>query len=159
MTEQAWGAVENVEDIGTEPADTVRRWKQEIELAGKSVKKWHKDADEVLRRYRDEEEGKHSRFNVLWANTETMKPAVYSQLPTPDVRRRITDPDNPDPTGRVAATVLERGLSFAIDDYDFDCLLHQCVEDYLLPAPGDARVRSLPTLGNGKAPLIPVESV
>ncbi len=161
MTDTAsTGAIETVkDDIGTEPADKVRRWKQEIELAEKAVKKWHKAGEEVVKRYRDEEGSKNSRFNVLWSNTETLKPAIYGQPPTPDVRRRITDPAKPDPVGRAAAMVLERGLSFSIDDYDFDGVMNQCVEDYLLPGRGTARVRYIPTMAMGEPPRMPLEVV
>ena len=153
------GTIETVEeDIGKQPADKVRRWKSELKLAEKAVDKWHKRGEEVIRRYRDEEESKHSRFNVLWANTETMKPAIYNQPPIPDVRRRITDQRNPDPVGREAAMVLERALSFSIDDYDFDGVIRQVVEDYLLPGRGLARVRYVPTMVMGEPPRLPVET-
>ena len=159
MTDTASGTVDTVkEDIGTEPSDTVRRWKQEKQLALKAVDKWHKRGREVVERYRDEEKRTDSQFNILWSNTETMKPALYGQTPIPDVRRRITDPRNPDPVARDAAVVLERGLAYSVNEYDFDGVMQQVVEDYLLPGRGNARVRYIPTMALGEPPQIMMDS-
>ena len=156
---EATGTVDTVkDDIGTTSFDTVKRWKAELELAEKAVEDWHDSGEEVVKRYRDEKDNKYNRFNILWANTETLKPVLFGQVPVPDVRRRITDPAKPDPVGRGAATVLERGLAFSVDDYDFAGLMGKVVEDYLLPGRAVARVRYIPTMVVGEAPRIPIES-
>ncbi len=160
MAESA-GAVETVEqDIGTSPADTVRRWKAEIALAEKAVETWHKSGDAVVDRYRDEKvrKGTH-KFNILWSNTETLKPAVYGQTPLPDVRRRINDPKAPDESAREAADILERGLSYSMDEYDFDNEIRQAVEDWLLPGRGVVRLRYIPTMELGEPPKQPIEFI
>lgn len=154
------GQIETVEqDIGTKPSDRVRYWKAEIALAEKHLKDWKKRGREVVETYRDEAKGRPNRFNILWSNTETMKPALYGQVPTPDVRRRITDSRNPDPAGRAAAIVLERGLSHSIDDGRFDQSMQNAVEDYLLPGRAVVRVKYIPTMAMGEAPEIPLDRI
>ena len=154
------GTIETVaEDIGRKPADIARRWKTEIELAEKHFENWVKRGIGVVERYRDEKERKSSRFNMLWANTETFKPALYGKTPTPDVRRRITDAKKPDPVGKAAAMVLERALSQSIDDSSFHAAMLSVVEDFLLPGRGAARVKYIPTMAMGEPPRVNVDTI
>lgn len=132
---------------------TVKRWLRELEAASKHEKEWRKRAKEVVDRYRDEsrKDTQRSEFNILWSNTETLKPAIYSHTPTPDVRRRFKDEDV---IGREVAKILERSLSYSIDTYDFDGVIERVVQDYLLPGRGVARVRYIPTMGLGDRPKV-----
>ncbi len=117
----------------------VQRWKRELELADKEEKTWRELAPKIIKRYRDERrrDNDSRRFNILWSNVETLKPAIFSQTPAPDVRRRFLDQD---PIGRDAAEIMERALSFSIDDYDFDSVIEQVRDDMLLAGRGVARV-------------------
>ena len=153
------GNVETVEkDIGTDPRAVVERWKSEIEIAeGEEFKKWISRGEDIIKRYRDEETRTDQRFNILLANTETLKPAVFGQPPTADVRRRITDPRFKDPAAREAAVVLERSLSHAMDDYDFYGTVERAVTDFLLPGRGVVRVKYKPHYALGDRPRIPLE--
>ncbi len=130
------GDSESARDFSSE----VLRWKRELELADREEKAWRELAPKIIRRYRDERNrASHDRkFNIFWSNVETLKPAVYSHTPVPDVRRRFLDQD---PIGREAAELLERALSFAIDDYDFDGAMELVRDDMLLGGRGVARVR------------------
>ena len=58
-----------------------------------------------------------ARYNLLFSNTETVKPVIYSRSPKAVVRRRYLDDD---PVARQASEVLKRVLDFIIDDEDFD---------------------------------------
>ena len=136
-------SVETVKkDVGPEETDRVRRWFDEIGLASKEEKKWRDRAAKVVKRYRDEHEAEGSQFNILWSNVETLKPALYSQTPHPDVQRRHKDAD---PVAKQSCRLIERVLSFSIDDEDFDGVSNQVVADYLLPGRAIARVRYKPT--------------
>ena len=129
-------------DGGAPPA---RFWRRELDRSARLQREWTGRAEKVVERYRAERRTSgRRRFNILWANTETLKPAVYSRTPAPEVRRRHLDPD---PVGREAATVLERALSFAIDDHDFDGVMEAARDDMLLPGRGVARVVYEPVLG------------
>lgn len=135
------GTIERPEDIEKNPAGIVRRWLLEIGMADKREDKWRKKAAEINKRYRQENAKKHS-YNILWSNTETLKPAVYNSLPKPDVRRRFKDAD---PIGKAVSEVLYRAIEYGLDTSDFDQNVKSCVLDLLLPGRGVARVRYVPS--------------
>ena len=125
----------------TQAVDTAARWTLEIQLAEKAFEKWCKRGQEVVKRYRDERERKNSgsRFNILWSNVQTIRPAVYSRKPKAEVERRYLDHD---PVGRVAATLIERALQFDIEyREDFHQSLAAVLDDRLLPGRGVVWVR------------------
>ena len=133
---------EKPSDIEKNPQGIVRRWVLELKLAEKREKDWHKKSVKVLDRYKQKDAKKHS-FNILWSNTETLRPAVYNSLPKPDVRRRFKDDD---PLGKAVSDVLGRALEFGLDTTDFNHEIEATVGDMLLPGRGIARVRYVPTL-------------
>lgn len=103
----------------------------------------------VVDRYRDEKRQTGARFNILWSNVQVLEGALYQATPKPDVRRRFLDPD---PVSREAAAVIERGISFSVDSYDFDDTAKAVINDYLLPGYGQARVRYKPYFETKKVP-------
>lgn len=121
---------------------TASFWNNQIIKSGRLEKKWRTRGNEVVKVYRGGDV-KHSPFNILYSNTETIKPAIYSATPKPDVRRRYTDAN---PVAKEASEVIERALSFSIDAYDFDRNIEGAVDDMLLPGRGIARVRYNPTI-------------
>ena len=140
------GEIETKKDDTDEEAVT-HRWLRELSLAGTHEDRWRKRAQKVIDRYRDEEaaeadEKRTPRFNILYANTEVLRGVIYQKTPVPDVRRRFIDKD---PVGRIAAQTLQRGLSFCVDAYDFDGVMGDVVEDYLLPGRGVAKIKYVPT--------------
>lgn len=151
MTE-ASGVISTIEtrkDIGTTPADVVQFWLGQIDLAEKEDKDFVARGRKIVKRYRDEREANEAmrdgkRLNVLWSNVQTLKPALYSRTPKPDVDRRFKDADA---NGRLASIVLERALSFSLENSDFDHVMTQCVEDKLLPGRGVAWIRYVPHFG------------
>lgn len=119
-------------------------WGKEVARSVKDWRDYRDRAQKVIERYRDEREDaeeNRKRFNILYSNTETLGPAIYSQVPVPDIRRRYQDKD---PVGRVAAEVLQRSVSYCLESYDFDGLLEACRQDYLLPGFAVARVEYKP---------------
>ena len=130
-------------------------WLEQLELAGKNERKWRKRAKKVLKRYkdeRDEEVEEKKQFNILWSTTETLKPALMSAVPRPEVRQRYKKND---PIARMAAKILERALEFSLDNYDFVNYGKAVVHDFLLPGRGVSRVDYIPTFEKkkGKIPL------
>lgn len=121
---------------------TFRRWKRELDAATKREDAWRKNGQKIYQRYRAADVKKTS-FNILWANTEILRPALYNSVPKPDVRRRFRDAD---PVGKAASEVLERSLVFSIDAYSFDGNIKKDVLDSLLPGRGISRVRYVPTI-------------
>jgi len=140
---------------------TVINWLDEVQKAEKRESEWREKAKLVVERYRDERNASNdndTRYNILWSNTETLKPALYSNTPKPIVDRRHKDRD---PVGLEASKIIERALEYHLDCIDFDGEMKSAVEDYLLPARAVARVKYEPTYGEeetpeGKAPFNPV---
>ena len=114
-------------------------WQNELEKADLFERDWRERGMRVVERYRDEREGRaligpsNSRFNILWANTETLKGAMLARMAEPDVRRRFPDVN---PAGRQVAILLERALSYGLDVYDGITPMKSALEDYLLPGRG-----------------------
>lgn len=124
------------------PVDSASKWLSELRFAKREDEKWHKRAKKIVKRYRDERSGwsdNAKRYNILWANIQTMLPALYGKTPKAQVERRWKDQD---PVGRVASTILERCLQYEIDHYgDFDASVKAAVLDRLLPGRGTVWVR------------------
>lgn len=149
MSESAT-VLELPQDAGKGSSGVVRRWCMELRLADKEEEKWRKHVERVLKRYRGESnynadlKRTKDNFNILWANTETLAPALYNSTPKPDIRRRFRDKD---PIGKIGAELLERSLSFSMDVYDFDSTIGMVIHDHLLPGRGIARVKYKPVFG------------
>jgi len=112
----------------------------------KEFSKWSGRTDKILRRYRDERQvnSMQSRYNMLWANVQTLKAATFSRMPKPDVSRRFKDND---PVGRVASMILERAMDFEITHYeDLKHCLEASVYDRFLGGRGTAWVRYEPKI-------------
>ena len=143
------GSLERPDDAGKGKAGLVALWLDAIALAGKEESDWRDCAADALAAYKGEVKDKaraQRRFNILFSNVETIAPAVYNSVPTPDVRRRFSDDD---PVGRTAAQVLERALSSSVDGYGFDQIMRRSVKDTLITGRGVVRVRYEPTMADG----------
>jgi hypothetical protein len=124
-------------------ADEGRRWLNDLKLAKREDEKWCKRGDRIIKRYRDERteyaRGSEKRYNILWANVQTLLPALYGKTPRAQVERRWKDQD---PIGRTASVILERALQFEIDHYgEFDAASRSAVLDRLLSGRGTAWIR------------------
>jgi len=108
--------------------------------------KWAARSKKIIKRYRDDNRGQSltesAKFNILWSNVQTLRPAVYAKLPKADISRRFGDND---PVGRVAAQLIERAIDFEIEHYpDYRATMNYCVEDRFLGGRGTAWVRYEP---------------
>lgn len=129
-----------VEDEG----DFVKLWLDQIAKSDSDEKDWREDAEKAEDTYRAKQGAKNLEFNIFHANVETTVPALYNSTPIPDVRRRFQDKD---PVGKVVSDIIERGLSFCTDDYDFDGVMNSVIKDSEVVDRGVARVRYVPYLG------------
>ena len=130
------------DDDKTKKSTEARKWKKELDLAGKRERDWRDEADKIVKRYRGEEK-KRNRFNVLWATTETLRPSIYNSRPNPDVRRRFRDAD---PVGKAVGEVLERSLFVLFDANEPDDALKNDLLDSLLGGRGVSRIKYVPKL-------------
>lgn len=126
----------------------VQKWLDVISGYDTEFKKWDARVTKILKRYRDDNRSasgnETAKFNILWANVQTLIPAVYARLPKADVSRRFTDDD---PIGRVASLLLERTLDYEIEHYsDYRSCMRHAVEDRFLGGRGVGWVRYDPHL-------------
>lgn len=131
------------EELDRSPQGLVRRWLCEWDLADKAESEWREEVEKVWELYKSKKPADNT-FNILWSNTETLTPATYNSIPKPDVRRRFRDAD---PTGKVAATVLERALTYQIDQDDFNHTIQNSVLDIWIVGRGIIREKYEPVFG------------
>lgn len=133
--------------VDREAARKVQTWLAHISAYDKRFEKWRSRVEKILKRYRDEsgiEQGGNpqTKFNILWANVQTLVPATFSKIPKPDVSRRFLDSD---PVGRVASMILERAIDYEITHYpDYRATMKSSVQDRFLGGRGTAWVRYEP---------------
>lgn len=143
-------SVEKPDELGTDGEAIVQRWKSEIELADKEMSAYMVLSTALMRRYRDERaltlQGRHRghkdrRFNIFYANTQTILPTLYKNPPKPVVERTWRDRD---PVARAGSQIMQRSLVTSIDDYDFHGEMKDVVFDLATLSRGQARIRYTP---------------
>ncbi len=129
-----------------EKIDTLEKelamWAAELKAARKREDDYRKDGERILSIY-DGSKADEVPFNILFSNTETLLPAIYSAIPRPVVDRRFKDSD---PIGKAAATAATRILTFLVDTnvdgYEtFDEGMTAATLNALLPGRGETRVK------------------
>ena len=100
--------------MGSPGENTVAYWKKQITLADERVEDWLKDAKRITQLYEAQKDEKNA-FNILYANTETLLPALFNSLPRPVAQRRFKDAD---PVSRAVSTTITRSLTYFIDSPD-----------------------------------------
>jgi hypothetical protein len=114
-----------------EPDATWKFWMAEIEAARKREKDWRKEGEDILKLYEANAETP-APFNILYSNTETMMPALYSRVPRPYVERRFKDNDEMGFHAAKAGTrILEFLLDTNLDNYDN---FHEAIKQSTLAA-------------------------
>ena len=121
-------------------------WLDEIKRYHKASRSWRESAKKIVDRYRLEESSAQSQsdsyrrptFNMLWSNTQTMQPSLFSRIPEIIAERRHRDRD---PVGRIGAEVMQRAANEEIERNDFKDSMDKVVLDLLLVARGVPWVR------------------
>lgn len=129
--------------VATQEEKLARKWRLEITLSSKREKDFRDKGENIVKRYRGDEK-KRNRYNILWATTETLRPAIYNSKPQPDVRRRFRDSD---PLGKAVSETLERALYVLFDSDEPDRALKNDLLDALLCGRGVSVVRYVPKIG------------
>lgn len=146
------------EQLEKDNRDLATKWLKEINRRRNKESNWRKQSRKVIDRYRDDRgetvEGL-AKYNILWANVEVLKPAIFNHMPVPDVRRRYLTKD---PAARTAALILERALTYCIDSdsYNFRDILDRSLEDYLLPGRGQLLLCYKPYFEQKRLPVDPL---
>jgi hypothetical protein len=128
------------------PQEVARRFVNEIDNSEKAFDAYWKRCRKINKRYLDERPDANEitpkrKYNILWSNIQTAKPAVYSQTPKPEIERRFRDAD---PVGRAASQMLERCSVYSLSCDDFDGKMGNSALDYLLFGRACAWVRYKP---------------
>jgi len=113
-------------------------WLNEIEQAKKRDKEYRKTGERVLDIYACKDASKVP-FNILFSNTDTLLPALYSSVPRPAVKQRFKDQPNPlaQHAAKAANRVLEYLIDTGVDGYEtFDEGMRNATLDCLLPGRG-----------------------
>lgn len=118
----------------------VTQWLEEIKSARKREKDFRKEGEKILEIYENEQS---TPFNILYSNTETLLPALFSQMPRPVIRRRHPKED---PTALAVSTAAQRMLEYLldtdVDEYeDFEEAITSATLDGLLPGRGMTSVK------------------
>lgn len=116
-------------------------WLRKIAAARKGEKKWRKAAEEAIEIYEGEKSSQIS--NLFHSNIETIVPSLYNSTPIPDVRRRYNDEDR---VGKEVCDLVERAVSYEIDQHAFDKVMVAHVKASCLAGRGVVRVRYEPTI-------------
>lgn len=137
VQEMKKGIVENKKE-----ASLIQYWLEELRDAYKREKNWRKDAKRLVEMFECERR-RDTLYNILYANTETMSPALYNTTPRPDVRRRFKDDDE---VARAGGLVLQRTLEFLLDNNlqdspHFDTIIEQALLEALVVGRGVVRFR------------------
>jgi hypothetical protein len=129
-------------------AQCAQKWIAELNASEKFQRRWLERAKKIVRQFKRQEElpenDPRKQFAILWSNTETMKPAIYSRPPEAVVGRRFKSED---PVARMASEVLERALGASIDLQDLDGRLREVRDDFVLIGRGQSWERYCPQYG------------
>lgn len=134
-------------ELGMTPGDV---WLKHIAKAKEDEKEWRDQAERAIEIYEAGDPGTNtqgsggrSAFNIYHSNIEVMVPAAYNSTPIPDIRRRY---DDPDPTSKLVADIIDRALSYSVDQYEFDTTLVGVVRSALTTGRGVPRIRYKPQM-------------
>lgn len=133
------------------PDNQVVYWAKEIERAKKRFRTFWENGDNVVDAYRlqksdGNEASAKDKYNILYSSTETIRPNLYAQQPKTRVTLRHKDTAND--VQRAGALLLEGCVEYIKTEEDFDELMDNAVEDFLLPGLGVGWVRYEATFGD-----------
>lgn len=144
----------------TQPEDNP--WPDRLAAWKKFSEKLHERGCKIEARYEDERDANNvtsglnlndiggKRVNLFYSNTSVIKESLYNSLPKPDVSRVHKGDFENDPA-RVAATIVERGLSYEVRcAHWFDAAVKSAILDRLVPGLGILWVNFTPIQQRGR---------
>jgi len=130
-------------------------WRDELHRYTEDFRKFTEQGRKIVKRYRDvrkDTDYTDARFNILWSNIKTLKPAVYSRPPKIEASRRFKDQND---IGRVAAIIVERVIDYELRQYgDYHSAMSHSVDDRLLIGRGVSWLRYEPKIETVEEPQI-----
>lgn len=133
--------IEKPEDMAKDAKGKWKLWQREIENAQEYRKAFDKEVAIYNDIYRNEAEGTQyagRRYPIFWANVQTLKPLVFSNLPLADIRRRYAAKDA---VARLSSILLERCTNYFMEKGELDVRLEHCRDDALITGWGIIKVK------------------
>jgi hypothetical protein len=124
-----------------EATGTAAPWLAMIETSERAFEAWRtraKKIENIFTEQRRSSAKSKRRYSMLWANVSTLKPVVYAKSPQPVVIRRFRDKDR---IAKQAGEMVERSIIYAIEKTNFDAMMRNARDDYLLVGRGTAWAR------------------
>lgn len=138
-----------IRDMEAKPANnydaqTYQYWKNQIDAANKYREKFVRKGENIIKRYRDEDRVSdyERRYNILYSNTETLLPVVYSNRPKPEVTAR----DSKVIATRKAGEMIEKAIEYYLSCGNFNETARLSVTDFLLSGLGTIRPKYEPLI-------------
>lgn len=158
VTSADTGTIDTLTKSVKNPQEFHKYWMAAIQLADKTEKDWREDAKDAIRQFRSDKDGyRAAKFNILYANMQTICPAIYNSWPEADVRPRFGEAPGEDPAAQQinddrsnVSQAIERGISVQADLYDYDDALRAATKDRELLGRAITRLRVNLVQGPGK---------
>lgn len=135
-------------------------WPERLNSWNKYSEKMRDRGAKIEQRYEDERDSNDmassgnlavgsKRVNLFYSNTSVIKESLYNSLPKPDVSRLHRGDFENDPA-RVAATIVERALSYEVRcAHWFDAAVKSAILDRLVPGIGTLWINFVPIMQRG----------
>lgn len=123
--------------------ESVKFWLLELEEAKRRDSSYRSEGKRIISIYEATDE-KKVPFNILYSNTDTLLPALYSSVPRPVIRPRFKDLQTPlaQAAAKAGEKMLEYLLDTNIEGYEtFHEAAEAAVIDALLPGRGVTRIK------------------
>ena len=139
MAEHLYGEAQEIKtdkDARKHGATDVELWIKKLRRQLKEDEAWRKQGECALKIFEGDE--KNAITNLYHSNVATLVPSLYNSSPIPDVRRRFGDAD---PVAKDVSEIIERTVSYIIDQMPFDAIMKDVVTDSVVPGRGLPRIR------------------
>ena len=120
----------------------VEKWLNKIAQAEAHYRDYHKLFSDIRKYYRNDT--KADKQNIFWSSVETLKPFLYFKQPKPYIERKDKSSDK---VQNLACRILERALSWDLEQFDFDSVIKYARNDFLLGGTGIVIERYRPSFG------------
>lgn len=139
-------------------------WPKRIQAWNKYSQKFHDRGTQIEARYQDDRESEANmapsmaqsgvkKVNLFYSNTTVIKESLYNSLPKPSVSR-LHKGDHQNEPARVAAFIMERGLTYEIHCAKyFDSAVKAAILDRLVPGLGVTWITFIPPEGQNPETL------
>jgi hypothetical protein len=136
-------------DPSIEPK-SAKAWQNLLLESEKAFERWNDHCDNIDKVYasleRLSQSGRDKEFQMLWANIEVIKPAIFARPPNPVVVPKFKDRR---PVYQAASEVLERAVTVCFDQVHIAEFMKQIRDDLAIIGRGVAWCRYESGKGNG----------